>query len=41
MTKTFFITGGNRGLGQQLQHAFNGTSISRTQGYDITKQVKE
>jgi MoaA/NifB/PqqE/SkfB family radical SAM enzyme len=41
MTKTFFITGGNRGLGQHLVNAFNGTSVSRQQGYDITKHVKE
>jgi len=41
MTNTFFITGGNRGLGQHLKEKFNGTSISRAQGYDITKHVKE
>jgi MoaA/NifB/PqqE/SkfB family radical SAM enzyme len=41
MTKSFFITGGNRGLGLSLQKAFNGTSISRAQGYDITKHAKE
>jgi len=41
MNKTFFITGGNRGLGLHLKEKFNGTSISRTQGYDITKNVKE
>lgn len=41
MNKTFFITGGNRGLGLHLKETFNGTSISRAQGYDITKNVKE
>jgi len=41
MNKTFFITGGNRGLGLHLKEKFNGTSISRAQGYDITKHVKE
>ena len=41
MNKTFFITGGNRGLGQHLVNTFKGTSISRAQGYDITKHVKE
>lgn len=41
MNKTFFITGGNRGLGLHLKEKFNGTSISRAQGYDITKNVKE
>ena len=41
MTKTFFITGGNRGLGSHLVTAFRGTSISRAQGYDITKHVKD
>lgn len=41
MNKTFFITGGNRGLGLYLKDKFEGTSISRAQGYDITKNVKE
>lgn len=41
MNKTFFITGGNRGLGSHLKEKFSGTSISRAQGYDITKNVKE
>lgn len=41
MNKTFFITGGNRGLGLYLKEKFNGTSISRAQGYDITENVKE
>lgn len=40
MTKTFLITGGNRGLGQHLTKKFNGTSISRADGYDITKDLK-
>lgn len=41
MNKTFFITGGNRGLGLHLTQKFGGTSISRAQGYDITKHAKE
>jgi MoaA/NifB/PqqE/SkfB family radical SAM enzyme len=41
MDKTFFITGGNRGLGLHLAQTFKGTSISRAQGYDITKHVKD
>lgn len=41
MNKTFFITGGNRGLGLHLTQTFKGTSISRAQGYDITKHVKD
>ena len=40
MTKTFLITGGNRGLGQHLTEKFDGTSISRADGYDITKDLK-
>ena len=31
------VTGGNRGLGKHLVESFNGTSISRTDGIDITK----
>jgi NAD(P)-dependent dehydrogenase (short-subunit alcohol dehydrogenase family) len=41
MTNTFLITGGNRGLGLHLTEVFGGTSISRAQGYDITKHAKE
>jgi MoaA/NifB/PqqE/SkfB family radical SAM enzyme len=41
MEKTFFITGGNRGLGLYLKETLKGTSISRSQGYDITKNIKE
>lgn len=33
------ITGGNRGLGLHLTNAFNADSISRTNGWDITKDV--
>ena len=36
----FLITGGNRGLGLHIKNTFNGTSISRAQGYDITKDAK-
>ena len=35
------VTGGNRGLGLTLVNHFNAVSISRQQGYDITKQAKE
>jgi hypothetical protein len=35
------VTGGNRGLGQFLSTAFGADSISRAEGYDITKHVKE
>jgi len=31
------VTGGNRGLGQVLCNSLNGESISRTEGFDITK----
>jgi NAD(P)-dependent dehydrogenase (short-subunit alcohol dehydrogenase family) len=31
------VTGGNRGLGKHLVETFNGVSISRTNGIDITK----
>jgi hypothetical protein len=31
------VTGGNRGLGQHLVETFNGVSVSRTDGFDITK----
>ncbi len=41
MNKTFFITGGNRGLGLHLVQTFKGTSISRAQGYDITRHAKD
>ncbi len=34
----FLITGGNRGLGLSLCDHFQGTSISRNTGYDITKK---
>jgi NAD(P)-dependent dehydrogenase (short-subunit alcohol dehydrogenase family) len=37
----FLVTGGNRGLGQELTSRFSGDSISRTSGYDITKHIKE
>jgi len=35
------VTGGNRGLGKHLVEAFDGDSLSRETGYDITKHVKE
>jgi len=35
------VTGGNRGLGQELTLRFSGDSISRTDGYDITKHARE
>lgn len=36
---SYLITGGNRGLGKHLVEQLNGTSISRENGYDITKDV--
>jgi len=35
------VTGGNRGLGQHLVERFNAMSISRTNGFDITKNHQE
>ncbi len=33
------VTGGNRGLGKHLVEEFGGTSISRANGIDITRDV--
>lgn len=35
------VTGGNRGLGKHLVEVFSADSISRSNGYDITKNTKE
>lgn len=35
------ITGGNRGLGLHLIQSLNATSISRSSGFDITKDYKQ
>ena len=35
------VTGGNRGLGQHLVERFNAVSISRADGFDITKNHQE
>lgn len=35
------VTGGNRGLGQELVKQFSGDSISRADGFDITKHAQE
>lgn len=35
----YLITGGNRGLGLAIAQHFNGDSISRSNGYDITKDI--
>lgn len=35
------VTGGNRGLGQELVLRFSGDSVSRADGFDITKHAKE
>ncbi|CAB4133728.1 SDR_c domain containing protein [uncultured Caudovirales phage] len=35
------VTGGNKGLGKYLVQEFKADSISRENGYDITKHVKE
>lgn len=39
INKTFLITGGNRGLGEVITECFNGVSVSRQTGVDITKDV--
>lgn len=36
---TFLITGGDRGLGKTIVECFNGDSVSRRTGFDITKDV--
>jgi NAD(P)-dependent dehydrogenase (short-subunit alcohol dehydrogenase family) len=35
------VTGGNKGLGQEIVNRFNATSISRSDGHDITKHSRE
>ncbi len=35
----YMITGGNRGLGAEFVQHFNGDSYSRSNGYDITKDI--
>jgi NAD(P)-dependent dehydrogenase (short-subunit alcohol dehydrogenase family) len=35
------VTGGNKGLGQEIVNRFNATSISRSDGHDITKHARE
>ena len=35
------VTGGNRGLGKHLVETFSADSVSRENGYDITKNIKE
>jgi len=35
------VTGGNRGLGKHLVETFGADSVSRENGYDITKNIKE
>jgi hypothetical protein len=37
----YMVTGGNRGLGEQLVKHFNGDSYSRSNGYDITKNIND
>jgi hypothetical protein len=37
----YMITGGNRGLGQHLVNYFQGVPYSRSNGFDITKNVQE
>jgi NAD(P)-dependent dehydrogenase (short-subunit alcohol dehydrogenase family) len=37
----FMVTGGNRGLGLELAQKFQGDSYSRSNGYDITKDVEK
>lgn len=38
---TMLVTGGNKGLGKVICEVFNADSISRANGFDITKNVKE
>jgi len=38
---SYLITGGNRGLGLELCNQLGGHGISRSTGYDITKNVNE
>jgi len=35
------VTGGNKGLGKYIVDRFNATSISRSNGYNITKHARE
>lgn len=35
------VTGGNRGLGLELVKHYNATSISRNEGFDITKDIEK
>lgn len=35
------VTGGNKGLGLELLQSFNGDSVSRSSGFDISTQAKE
>lgn len=35
------VTGGNRGLGLAICNRFDGTSVSRESGFDITKNVEQ
>jgi NAD(P)-dependent dehydrogenase (short-subunit alcohol dehydrogenase family) len=37
----YMITGGNRGLGAKFVNHFNGDSYSRSNGYDITKDINK
>jgi len=39
--QTFLITGGDRGLGQVIAKCFDGVSISRQTGFDITKNIND
>jgi NADP-dependent 3-hydroxy acid dehydrogenase YdfG len=39
--QTFLITGGDRGLGQVIAECFDGVSISRQTGFDITKNIND
>lgn len=39
MKQKYLITGGNRGLGLELVKATNGDSVSRSTGFDITKDL--
>lgn len=38
---TMLVTGGNRGLGQHLVERFDAVSVSRVDGFDITKNYQD
>lgn len=41
MNESVLVTGGDRGLGQVIVECFEGVSISRRTGFDITKNIND